>query len=236
MPSDFFARLLERTVRPGATVQPRLATPFLAVGPEPVQTPTAPAEDRRRAARHVPHPGADAPPGPEAEAPAPHAADVDGDQAPAVAAVREDGRPAPREADGPRPLVAGDEVDADREGPATPDDSVVETTARPRSGRGGPEDGAARPRTSRARVGASHVRPAPRAPRLLLPPVPPAARGDDGAAIDADGREASPEPPVVRIDIGRVEVTATPLPAPARAENRLMSLADYLGDRGRRRR
>ncbi len=237
MPSDFFTRLVERTVRPGATVRPRLGSPFVPSPPEAV-APRAVA----RAEDHPPAGDVPAPPEREPDAwvePPAAAATLDA-TAPSATGVRDRPRPAIRvAASAPGPDAGAHERPAQSVAATPADDSDAAGAARSRPGRGvAVEAGPRRPPRSPPRPDHRDGASTARTLRPLLPAVRRAERVERQAApADAD-REPSAEPPVVRIDIGRVEVKATPPPAPApnRVDSNLMSLTDYLGGRGRSRR
>jgi len=238
MPSDFFTRLVERTLHPAGTVRPRLDAPFVPSPPEPVESyPAARAEHRRLIRRDDPAArAADRPVPPEREPeagarPSASATTREASGSPA-AETSERRRPAPHGADRASTADVGAD-DEHREAVAPAEDVDVVAVVRPASGRAAGA-GPGHPRTSPPRPDDGDSAPAPRTPRRLLPATARAARLEHRVAPD----ETEPEPGVVRIDIGRVEVKATPPPAPppGRVESTLMSLADYLSGRGRSRR
>lgn len=240
MPPDFFTRLVERTVRPGATVRPRLASPFVPFAPEPAPSPSA------TDAEALPRPDIPAPVAIAADLPSRPERGPDTGTVPVAAATREEAgsaaadgderrRPALLVAASASALVVGD-ADEEHAAPARlsrePASVAAARPAAHRAVEASPEPR----RPARSRPDDGDGAPAHRTPRPLLPAARAAARVEQPVEPDeSDGEPA--EPPVVRVDIGRIEVKAAPPPvSPGRVESSLMSLSDYLGGRGRSRR
>jgi len=238
MASDFFARLVERTLGPGGAVRPRLDHAFVPSTAPP--DPPGPARGIGLPPRAVDR-RSTAPPL-DAVLSVPIQAESDERQVGAAAPPEASPPTRPGRSERQRPAtpvsVGPSAADRGADVAAPPSDGVTsvvqeieEFGARP----GAMQE--PRRALGRVRVPSSHREPAGddgaavMTLRPLLPSDRPAEhlKGRREPATEAPGDEPSPEPPVVHVDIGRIEVRAAAPPVrPRRAESGLMSLKDYL--------
>lgn len=244
MATDFFARLASRSRGTAAAIRPRLATPFAPAGRSEAeaQVEAEPAGPERASRRSVPA-------AIEAEG-ASFATDAEQVRPPPLIPMntptpRSEGEAAPPRRRRPAPPAETEAAPAAIESPTVEPQTVEPQTVEPPAA----EPPLAVSRDQRPRTRALAARQA--APRVVdgepRPPAPaPAVIGQlDGRPFE--NREAVPPPPprrrggereepVVRVEIGRIEVKAAVPPAPVappRPASRLMSLGDYLGGRQR---